>query len=136
MAFDYLSSPITLYVPGANSLPDAPSPVISCFFALFAVLFYCCYCLFGTLCGCCFWGIHSNSPPPNYFVCATDLLHTRSTANGLPFAASLFSRPHHDELPTPLSTSVFGLHAIGSLLVAVIRIVCVCVFFFFFFQYC
>jgi hypothetical protein len=106
-----------------------PLALLPLFFAIFiGVLFFCCFYLFGTLCGCCSWGIHSNSPPPDCFVCAADLLRVHSAAHCL--LLGLFSCPHHDELPTPPSALVSSLHAIGSLPAAVICIVC---FFFFFF---
>jgi hypothetical protein len=129
MAVGYLPPLLVIFALGASSLLDALSRVASCFFAIYiGVLFFCCFYLFGTLCGCCSWRIHSNSPPPNCFVCSADLLCVRSTAHcSLP---GLFSRPHHDELLMPPSASVSGLHMIGFLPAAVIHIV----FFPFFFS--
>jgi hypothetical protein len=122
MAVGCLPPPLALFALGASSSPDAPSPVASYFFVLFiGMLFFCYFCLFGTLYGCCSWGIHSNSPPPDYFVCAVDLLCVRSAAHHP--LQGLFSHPHRDELPTPPFASVSGLHVIDSLPTAVIRIV-------------
>ena len=68
-----------------------------------------------------------NSNPPTCFVCAVNLLHVRSIAHCLP--QCFFSLLHCNELPTPPSASISGLHVIGSLLATVIRIVWFFLFF-------
>jgi hypothetical protein len=122
MAIGCLPPPLALFALGASSLPDAPSPVATYFFVIFiGLLFFYYFCLFGTLCGCCSWGMHSNSPPPDCFVCAVDLLCVHFATHRL--LPGLFSHPHRDELPTLPSVLVSSLHVIGSLPVAVIHIV-------------
>ena len=129
MAVGCLPPPLALFAPSASSLPDALSPVAFSFFAILLVRYFSVASTCLAHCECCSWVIHSNSSPPNCFVCAANRLHVRSAAHRL--LSGLFSRPHRDELPTPPSTSVSGLHTISSLLTAVIRIV-----FFFFFSLC
>ena len=68
MAVGYLPPSLAIFAPDASSLPNGPSPVASCFFAVYiGVSFFCYFYLFGTLCGSCSWGIHSNSPPSRLF---------------------------------------------------------------------
>ena len=132
MAISYLPPPLAIFAPGISSLLGVPSPIASCFFVVYiGVLFFCYFYLFDTLCVCCSWGIHSNSPPPNCFVCAVNLLHIRSTAHHL--LSGLFLHPHRDELLTPPSASVFSLHAIGFLPAVIIRIMCFFLLLFIFF---
>jgi hypothetical protein len=124
MAIGCLLLSFILFVSGASSLSDI---LLSSSFAILIVLFFSYFYLFGTFCGYYFWGIHSNSSPSVCFVCVVDLLRTFSTVHCL--LLCLFSHIHRDELPTPLFVLVSDLHAIGSLLVVVICIVC-------FFLYC
>jgi hypothetical protein len=122
MAVSCLPPPLTLFAPGASSLPDTLNPVALCFFAVFiSVLFFYCFYLFGILCRCCSWEIHSNSPLLDCFVCIVNLLCVCSAAYHP--LLGIFLCSHRNELPTSPSASVSSLHAIGSLPVAIIRIV-------------